>query len=56
MTNREILEMARQKAQDFGEPAPRTVEDVERLAGFVYTGPDPEAIGVTQYPVVQTWG
>lgn len=41
-TPEEILSAARHLAQEFGEPAPRTAEDVERLTGFPYDGPDPE--------------
>jgi hypothetical protein len=56
MTNTEILSLARQRAADFGEPAPETVDDVERLTGIMYTGPDPKDIGKSySVPVQQAW-
>ena len=55
MTNTEILELARQKAVDYGEPAPQTVEDVERLTGYMYTGPAPKDIGKSYTVPVQTF-
>lgn len=51
--NAEQLEAARKMADQLGEPEPRTRADVERLTGVAYYGPDPEAIGKTQYPKVQ---
>lgn len=47
ITNREILDLAKRVAFEKGLPQPRKREDVERLSGYVYSGPDPEAIGVT---------
>lgn len=42
-TDAEILAAAQHLAAEFGVPAPRTVEDVERLTGTRYFGPAPEA-------------
>ena len=46
-TNKELLELARERARKSGKPLPATAADVERLTGFFYTGPDPQAIGKT---------
>lgn len=46
-TNAEILELARQRARQYGKPWPAKKADVERLTGLVYNGPDPDAIGKT---------
>lgn len=55
MTNTEILALARQRAADFGEPEPQTVEDVERLTGYAYNGPAPKDIGKSYSVPVQTF-
>ena len=47
MTNAELITLARKRAREHGKPMPRTGADVERLTGFHYTGPDPQAIGKT---------
>lgn len=47
ITNQDILDMAREVAFKKNLPQPKTREDVERLSGYVYSGPDPKAIGVT---------
>ena len=52
-TNSQILELARERARQYGKPMPRTGADVERLTGLFYTGPDPQVIGKTFYPVVK---
>ena len=46
-TNKELLELARANARKYGKPMPATGADVERLTGFFYSGPDPQAIGKT---------
>lgn len=46
-TNKELLELARANARKYGKPMPATAADVERLTGFRYIGPDPQAIGKT---------
>lgn len=52
-TDAEILAAARHLAEEFGEPAPRTVEDVERLTGTAYYGPAPEVLDVPRPVAVQ---
>jgi hypothetical protein len=51
MTNEEILQLARERARQYGKPMPATRADVERLTGLMYTGPDPRAIGKIIYTV-----
>jgi hypothetical protein len=55
LTNAQILNSARERARAQGLPYPRTAAEVEELAGVVYTGPDPEAIGKTYTVPVMTW-
>lgn len=49
MRNADILEIAQRVALEKNEPPPKTREDVERLSGYVYSGPDPVAIGKSYY-------
>lgn len=53
LSNRQILQLAINKAKVYGDPTPRTRDDVEKLTGMTYYGPDPEAIGRTQHPTVK---
>ena len=46
-TNQELIDLARQRAREYGKAMPRTAADVERLTGYLYTGPNPCDIGKT---------
>lgn len=52
----EHLRKARERARAAGLPQPRTGEDVERLTGFAWFGPDPAVVGRTYTVSVRTWG
>jgi hypothetical protein len=53
-TNSEILDLARSRARAYGKPMPATAEDVVRLTGLMYTGPNPRDIGKTYTVEVKT--
>lgn len=52
-TNQELIDMARERARKAGKPMPATAADVERLTGFIYNGPDPQAVGKTYSVTIQ---